>query len=256
MEAQPILIALHDSSLGYEISPERVRLRDLRLFVRDVDELLRSDPSESAGRELDVAVRKGSLAIETFPLADAVLLRDLEHMMGSEMIDALFPKRREVISRWQKSVRAKANTWYEITAPFLPRPVVISATTDYRADDADQWVRVERYVRGEVEDLGGRSASNAHIRLPDGKSLTVATDREQLRADKLNRLYKPAMVRITAEYNVMTRDYRNARLIEFVEHDTRFDERELERLTNRGALAWADVPDASAWVDNLRGNDS
>lgn len=112
----------------------------------------------------------------------------------------------------------------------LSKPVVISSASDFRADDADQWVHVERYVKGEIEDLGGSAHPNAHVRLPDGKMLMVDTDRAMLRDDKVNRLYKPAMVRITADYNVVTREYRDARLIAFVEHDTRIDEKELERL--------------------------
>ena len=64
-----------------------------------------------------------------------------------------------------------------------------------------------------------------------------------------------AVVRISAEYNVATREYRNAKLIQFVEHDNRIDEKELARMTERGAKAWRDVPDASAWVDGLRGGD-
>ena len=97
---------------------------------------------------------------------------------------------------------------------------------------------------------------NAQSRLPDGKRLVVDAPREFLRDEKVNRLYKPAMVRITAEYNVMTREYRQARLVEFVEHDNRLDDRDLERLTQRGAKAWRDVPDAGAWVDGLRGGDA
>jgi hypothetical protein len=115
-------------------------------------------------------------------------------------------------------------------------------------------VRVERYVRGEIEDMGGHTKPNAHIRLPDGKTLLVDAAREMLRDEKVNRLYKPAMIRIVAEYNVMTREYRNARLLEFVEHESRLDEKELDRLTQRGAKAWRDVPDAGAWVDELRGS--
>ncbi len=97
---------------------------------------------------------------------------------------------------------------------------------------------------------------NAHIRLPDGKSIPVEAERDVLRADKINRLYKPAMVRIAAEYNVVTREYRNARLIAFVEHDSKLDQKDLDRLTLRGAKAWRDVPDASAWVEHLRGNEA
>lgn len=254
MEAQPIRIALHDSTLGYEASPDQVRLKTLQTFVRDVEELLRASDVGADSRELDVSIIHGSLAVQTFPTSDSGLLQDLLLLAGSQRIDTLHSKRKGVIERWQKLARAAKGLWYEISAPILPKPVVINAQSDYHADDADQWVQVERYVTGEIEDLGGHSRTNAHIRLPDGKSLTVATDREFLRDDKLNRLYKPAMVRIAAEYNVVTRDYRNARLLAFVEHDNRFDEREFKRMTDRGALAWAGVDDVGAWVDEMRGN--
>ena len=36
--------------------------------------------------------------------------------------------------------------------------------------------------------------------------------------------------------------------------NTRFDA--LELMVERGAKAWKDVPDASAWVEELRGNDA
>ena len=32
-----------------------------------------------------------------------------------------------------------------------------------------------------------------------------------------------------------------------------FDETAFNRMVERGTLAWADVPDASQWVENLRG---
>lgn len=64
------------------------------------------------------------------------------------------------------------------------------------------------------------------------------------------------MVRIKADYNVQTREYRNVRLLEFVEHEPRLDEGEFKRLTDRGAKAWASVPDANAWVESLRGNEA
>jgi hypothetical protein len=52
---------------------------------------------------------------------------------------------------------------------------------------------------------------------------------------------------------VLTRELRSARLIEFVEYTAKVDEEELERLTRRGASAWKDVADPTAWVDELRG---
>lgn len=137
--------------------------------------------------------------------------------------------------------------------PLLDRPIEINAESDYHADDADQWVQVERYIRGEIQDLGGVTKANAHVKLPDGRTLNVTTEREVLRDDTVNRLYKLAMMRIKAEYNVLTRELRNARLLEFVEYAPSINDDDLARLTRRGAVAWKDVPNATTWVDELRG---
>ena len=256
MEAHALLMVLHDDSAGYEITPDRVPLAVLRRFAKDADEFLRGDGNDVDTTALDVAVVKGSLGLRTAPTANPALLGDLRRLATSELLEGVAGKRRAVVERWQKAARGTPRLRVQISSNFLPAPIVISADTDYRADDADQWVRVERYVRGEIEDMGGHTRPNAHIRLPDGKALLVEAAREVLRDEKLNRLYKPAMLRITAEYNVMTRDYRNARLLQFVEHDNRLDEKDLARLTQRGAKAWLDVPDAGAWVDELRGSDA
>jgi hypothetical protein len=256
MEAQRITIALIDQSAGFEASPDRVRLGDLAEFSADVAAFLRGGNKEIDTKNLEVAIRKGSLAIETTPLLAAPgLLRDLRALASGELLDRLDAKRREVVERWQKAARQSKQVAYRISAPFLDQPVLVNAASDFHADDADQWVQVERYVRGEVQDLGGMSKANAHVKLLDGSSLKVTAERQLLRDDSVNRLYKSAMLRIKADYNVLTRELRNARLIEFVEYAPRVDEEELARMTRRGAQAWRDVPDATAWVDELRGAD-
>ena len=255
MEAQRITIAMTDTSAGFEATPDRVRLGDLASFSADVATFLRGEDKEVDTNALEVAVRKGSLAIETAPLLIAPhLYRDLRALMSGELLDSLDAKRREVMERWQKLSRASKHISYRISAPFLGKSIEVNAETDYHADDADQWVQVERYVRGEIQNLGGITKANAHIKLPDGSTLTVTTERDALRNDTVNRLYKLAMLRIKAEYNVLTRELRNAKLLEFVEHSSMVDEEALSRLTRRGAAAWKDVPNATAWVDELRGD--
>ena len=254
MEAQQITIALIDNSAGFEASPERVRLADLAEFSADVAIFLRGDGKEVDSKTLEVAVINVSLGIRTAPLPVAPqLFNDLRALLNSELLDNLDAKRRDVMVRWQKAARQTRQLAYRISAPFLDRPIVVNAESDYRSDDANQWVQVERYIRGEIQDLGGATRANAHVKLPDGSTLTVTTDRDVLRDDTVNRLYKLAMLRIKAEYNVLTRVLRNARLVEFVEYAPQVDEEELARMTRRGADAWKDVGDATAWVDELRG---
>lgn len=253
MDAQPLLISLHDESGGYEISPERVPMAVLRTFVKDVEELLRGDGSEVDPQELDVGIVNGSLAIQTAPIASPGLIRDLLQLVGSERLDGLDRKRREVIERWQKLATGSRRCIFRIAAPALAQGITVSAATDFHADDADQWVQVERYLQGEVVEMGGLKKANAHIRLQDGTLIPVESDRDFFRSDTVNRLYKLAMARISAEYNVVTRKYRNARLLGFEEHQQTLDEAQLQRLTERGAKAWGTVPNASEWVDSLRG---
>ena len=254
MEAQPITFKLHYESAGYAVSPHRVPLATLRAFADEVTELVRGEGAKQDGGRVEVSVVAGSLGLQTEPLADPGLFADLRRMGVDERLDGIGPRRRAVLEKWQTKARKTPQVRFEISSPALATPLVISAATDYRTQAADQWVRVERYVQGEVEDLGGSDRVNAHIRLASGERLMVDTDRAVLRDDKVNRLYKSSMVRISAEYNVATRQHRNARLIEFVDYAPQFDEPEFDRLTAVGRQAWKDVPDASAWVDALRGH--
>ena len=255
MQAPRITISLIDHSAGFEATPERVRLGDLADFSKDVATFLRGEDKEVDTKTLEVAIRKGSLALETMPLLSAPnLFRDLQTLLGGELLDSLDAKRRDVMERWQKAARQSKQVAYRISAPFLSRPIEINPDSDYHADDADQWVQVERYIRGEIQDLGGITKANAHVKLPDGRTLNVTAERDVLRDDKVNRLYKLTMLRIKAEYNVLTRELRNARLLEFVEYAPSVNDDELARLTRRGAAAWKDVPNATAWVDELRGS--
>lgn len=257
MQAQSLSFSLIDSTGGYEVSPGRVRLAALAEFSGDVAALLKGSSKDVDVSALDVAVRPGSLTIQTADIAAAgTLFHDLAALNASELLDALDAKRREVIERWQRAARQKLGLAYRVRAAFLDRPVVIDQNTDYRADDADQWVMVERYVRGVIEDLGGATKPNAHVRLPDNQLLKVYTERSVLHDDKLNRLYKQAVLRIRAQYNVATRELKDARLIEFVEYAPSYDDDEMSRLARRGAQAWKGVDDATAWVDELRGGDA
>lgn len=257
MEALRVTIALIDRSAGYEATPGRTKLSVLASFASEVETFLRGDSKEIDTSQLDVAVREGSLAFETAPIPTGVsLFGDLATLAAGELLDGIDRKRREVVARWQKLAQSGRDIAVRISTRGLGEAILISRESDYRANDADQWVQVERYIRGEIEDLGGSTRPNAHIRLPNGALLKVSTDRELLREETVNRLYKTAMLRVRAKYNVLTRELCEARLMEFVEYAPSVDEQELDRLARRGALAWKDVPDAAAWVDELRGGGS
>ena len=77
MEAQRITVALIDSSAGFEATPDRVRLGDLADFSTDVAAFLRGEDKEVDTKALEVAVRKGSVAIETTPEANEITFKQI-----------------------------------------------------------------------------------------------------------------------------------------------------------------------------------
>ena len=154
MEAKPLTITLHDSSRGYEVVPERIPLATLRDFTSDVEALLKGDLRTSEVVGIEVSVIKGSFALQTTSVLSPELFQDLLKLISSQIIDGINTKRREVIARWQNRARDNVQVQFEISSGNLPQSIWINQSTDYRADDADQWVHVERYFRGEIIDLG------------------------------------------------------------------------------------------------------
>lgn len=255
MKPRRIVFTLEDRSRGYPISPQRVPLVWLKEFTIEVDEFLRGDSREVDTARTEVEIAAGSLRLATPEIAAAPrLYADIAKMHASQLIDDLEPKRRKIVETWQKRARQEPGRTYVIDAGPKQR-VSISGSTDFHADDADRWVVTERYVRGEIVDMGGKTTSNVHIVLEDGSSLKVDADKVLLMREESNRLYKPALLRVRARYNLATHEYRDAALVEFVEYAPRFTEADEARLTERGSAAWKDVTDAANWVEEQRGNE-
>lgn len=245
---------MSDTGEAQEASPDRIRLQALEDFAADVAQLLKGQAKEIDPEKLHVSIVHGSFSLATEPLFPPErLVLDLTALTTSELLDRLDTKRREIIERWQKAARSLGTLAYRIEAPFLERPIVVDQSTDYRTDDADRWVEVERYIRGVITDIGGLVRPNAHVNLVGGGKLTVAADQKVLKDDEVNRLYKKATLRIRAQFNVTTNELREAKLVQFVDYEPEFNEAEFAAMTAKGAKAWRDVDSASGWVDDIRG---
>ena len=126
------------------------------------------------------------------------------------------------------------------------------AGSDFARHDNALWVTVEKYLQGQVTDLGGKTP-NLHLLLADGSSVKVATSQEQVLGEEQNLVYRSALLRVRAEQDIASRRLRNVRLIEFVHPQSHFDANAFNAMVEKGRKAWADVPNASAWVEEQRG---
>jgi hypothetical protein len=116
-------------------------------------------------------------------------------------------------------------------------------------------VYVEKYLHGTIVDMGGNTNPNVHLKLGNGVKLPLIVSTQDLLAQgEQNRLYRPALLHVTAEENLLTRELRNLNLLAFEDNQPSYNDDEFNQMVERGTKAWADVPDATAWLENLRGN--
>lgn len=252
METNQVTISLEDDSPGYKISPARIPLAILASFANDVRDFLKGSGKDGDADATEVAVVNGSFAVRSPNFSSPSLVHDLQMLAAGSDLRQIDPKRRAVVQRWQTSAHKKISLKIKIQSG-KTGVIAISNQTNFRTQNDQNLVNVERYIRGEIIDLGGSTQPNAHIKLPDGKTLVVRTDREIIRSETENHLYKQVYVRIRAKLDIDTGELTDPQLVEFVHYSPRFDADAFATLTSKGEEAWKDVGDPAEWVRHIRG---
>ena len=217
-----------------------------------------TDFLRGASRDVDpaqihISIESGSLALAASGLLAATTLwADLARVALPDALTLIDPKRASVLERWQSAARENPNRSYAIADKTGRVLFVANARTKLTKID-DVWVQVEKYLHGKIVDLGGKTKANVHLELENGQTLTVNASHELLAQDERNRLYRPAVLHVTAEENLHTRELRNLRLLAFDMYKPSYDDEEFRRMVERGTTAWEDVANATDWTDALRG---
>lgn len=241
---------------GVEITPDTIGLSRFNEFNRQVEEFI-GGSDRLPLEQVKVHVEAGSYKLVTF-LPVAVLSSmepDLRALDRQDSLGELDPRRAQVIERWQARTKSKPELSYTIR-PLneAMRPVEVSSRSDFRVGEVIPWVKVEKYLFGTVMDMGGATRANVHIRLDDsGKLVRIGSDQDYLYDQEANHLYRKVLVRVEARQHFKTGELRDLRLLSFEDYQPSYDEDALDRFAAAGKASWADVPDASGWVEQLRG---
>jgi hypothetical protein len=251
-----IQFVLHGKVGEVEITPRTIGLSQFNEFNQQIEAFI-SGSQKLKLDQVHVEVARSSYVLRT--LLPAVILSSLEpdlKLMGREdVLGEIDPRRSEIVQKWQSRAKNNPALSYELRPEFgdLPR-VRISRETDFRVGKIVPWVAVEKYLFGEIVDMGGAQRANIHLKLArGGKTLLVGAAQGYLREQVENRLYHKALLHVRAEQHHRTGELRNIQMISFADYRTTYDEEALDRFAARGAKAWADVPDAAEWVRELRG---
>lgn len=246
--------ALDDRIQNAEVGLAHVPLNLLGRFQKDVSDFLTGSEKEVDPNDVIIMIQDGSLEfVATGLLAATSLWADVERLRDPASLDLIDPKRAHVVERWQASARKHPHRRYTLADKGGATFVRVDRDSDYREGKTAMWVPVEKYLQGQITDMGGTSKPNVHLRLKDGQVLTIASSQQRLADEKRNRLYKPAVLRVTAEENLHSGELRNLALLDFEDPQATLDEAAFEELVRKGTQAWADVPDN--WLENLRGGE-
>ena len=241
---------------GREITPRSIGLSQFNEFNQQVEAFIAGSQKLKLD-QVQIEIAPGSYLLRT--LLPAVVLSavepDLRLMTRQDVLGELDIRRAEIVQKWQARAKANPDFSYEVRRDGdAPVRVRISRETDYRVGEIVPWVAVEKYLFGDVVDMGGVQKANIHLKLArGGKTLLVGTSQGYLRDQLENRLYHKALLHVRAQQHHRTGDLRNVQLISFVDYQPAYNEEALERFAARGSEAWADVPDAAQWVREVRG---
>mgnify|MGYP001156572528 FL=1 len=249
--ADTLRFVLDDRIDDANVGPSRVPLGMLKQFQQDVAEFLAGSNKEIDPQQVMVSVEAGSLVLAVSGLlAAASLWHDVSQLQGSEDIAGIDAKRGEVIARWQLAVRKHPHRRYALADREGVAAVRIDGDSDFRSRAVAAWVPVEKYLSGQITDLGGTTKANVHLKLGSGRVLTIASSQQLLAEQTQNRLYKPATLRVMAEEHLDTGELRNLVLQSFEDARAVWDETQFNEMVRRGTAAWKDVPED--WLETLR----
>jgi hypothetical protein len=251
-----IEFVLSDKVNGVEVTPTNIGLDRFNEFNQQVADFIAGSERLKLD-EVHVTVGAGSYKLTAvLPLLIVTAIEpDLQRLSRQDSLGEIDPKRAEVVARWQARSKTNPDVRYLIQPHGVDaKPIQLSTATDYRIGTIVPWVKVEKYLFGTVMDMGGAQKANVHVRLEDsGQVVRVGTNQDYLKNQKQNRLYRKVLVRVEADQHYKTGELRNLRLLAFEDYESKYDKGALDRFAEAGKRAWADVPDAAAWVRQLRG---
>ncbi len=249
--ANTLRFALNDRIDDAPVGPSHVPLYLLGQFRDEVEDFLKGSHSEVDPRQVLVSIEEGSLAIVASGLlAAAGLWADVAHLRNPSALGLIDPKRAAVVESWQKAARRNPHRSYSLGDPNSAVAIRVAADSDFRNQIEAVWMPVEKFLQGTVVDMGGATKPNVHLKLDNGSNLTIAATQQLLAGEETNRLYRPALLRVSAEENLKTGELRNLSLMAFDASQPHWDKGEFDRLVQKGTKAWADVPDN--WLEELR----
>ena len=116
------------------------------------------------------------------------------------------------------------------------------------------WVDAELYFYGTLVDAGGKDKSNIHLETKNFGTIVVSVDRETLKNEERNLLYKDYGIQASGKQNVVTGeiDRSSLKLLKIIDYTPLYDGDYLEELIGKVGDRFKDM-DVDEYISNIRG---
>jgi len=234
------------------LRPEHVDIDEIREILSQASDLLFPTEKRSQRPLISYEITEGSVRHRFKTLMQTVIgFGAVIGQIGQDgSIDFLHDRSASAIESLQRFAVAKD---YVVTLSANQQQLRIDKTTHYERTET-LWAEAEFYLYGELTNAGGKSNPNIHLDTEEFGTLRIASDRQYLKSEDRNLLYKKFGVRVKGRQNLRTfeMDRNSLEFVDLFEYDSTYSEPYLDALMEKAAPAWRGVADADVWLSDLR----
>jgi hypothetical protein len=172
---------------------------------------------------------------------------------SSGSIDGLELPTAKAIENIQTVARTKNYSFELKTSEAEDIILNITPKTNFQRS-ANLWVDAELYFYGELTNAGGKNKANIHLNTKEVGTIIIETDKEFLKNEQDNLLYKEYGVRVVGKQNIETGeiDSSNLKLVDLIDYNPKYDEAYLNDLIAKASPKFKGI-DADVWLQEMRG---
>ena len=236
------------------LTPDNYDIKEIISLLSNIEPLLY--PGTKWNRP-DIAYRLESGSVRNIfkvtRQAEAAFVGVMSMVAATQSIDSLELPSARAIEQIQ-NMAVKHNYDFEFRAESHEGNIlsITPMTKFYRSDVL--WVDAEVYFYGPLVDAGGKDKSNIHLETKDYGTIVIAADRETLKNEERNLLYKEYGIQAQAKQNVMTGeiDRSSAKLLKIIDYKPNFDKDYLDGLIEKVGDRF-DGMDVDDYISKIRG---
>lgn len=237
------------------LTPDNYDIKEIISLLSNIEPLLYPGMK---GNRPDIAYRIESGSVKNIftvtKQAETTFAAVALLVASSQSIDALELPSAKAIEQIQTMAK-KNNYDFEFkTAGNDDSLLKITPTTQFYRSEA-LWADAELYFYGTLVDAGGKDKSNIHLETKNFGTIVITADRETLKNEERNLLYKEYGIRAVGKQNVETGevDKSSLKLLEIIDYAPAFDGDYLNGLIKKVGDRFKGI-DVDAYISEIRGS--